>query len=228
MRKFFCIIPARGGSKRIPNKNIQRINGTPLIALTIRNLIDTNIFQDIFVSTDSDKIRQISIECGALCPFSRPAEISDDFTPTINVMKHALNNIPSIEDDDVVVCVYPTAALISASLFRAAKTKYLRSPQKSSFLVSIANYSHPIQRSIKLEENSRISFLHPEYASKRTQDLDKHYFDAGQFYVGEKSLWLKSNSIFDSAFGFEIPRESFIDIDYPEDIEELRRRIDSN
>jgi len=225
MFKANVIIPARGGSTRIPNKNIQEINGTPLIALTIRNLLDADIFQEIFVSTDSAEIREISIQYGASCPFLRPADISGDFTPTIDVVKHALNNISVIENGDIVVCVYPTAVLITPSLYRAAKISFLQIPQNSSFLVSIARYSHPIQRSIKLDMDSRINFIYPEYLSSRTQDLDKHYFDAGQFYIGEKSLWLNANSVFDNAYGFEISSNSFIDIDYPENLEELKRRL---
>lgn len=228
MKRVHAIIPARGGSKRIPNKNIQRINSTPLIALTIRNLMDANIFQSIFVSTDSEEIREISIEYGASCPFMRPANISDDFTPTIDVVKHALRNIADIENEDIVFCVYPTSVLITSSIYRSAMTTFLRRPQKNFFLATIAEYSHPIQRAIKLEENSKINFIHPHYMGTRTQDLDKRYFDAGQFYVGEKSLWLKSNTVFSNAFGFEIPLKSFIDIDSPEDLEELGRRLKSD
>lgn len=228
MKNVFCIIPARGGSKRIPNKNIQLVNGIPLISITLTNLLAADIFEDVFVSTDSKEIQDISIKYGAVSPFLRPKEISDDFTPTIDVVRHALVNLPNILEEDIVACVYPTAALLAPSIFKSATARYVEQVSPLSFLIAVAHYPHPIQRSFRLDSQSKIEFIQPEFLETRTQDLATSYYDAGQFYIGRKSLWLNSGSVFENAYGFEIPGNSFVDIDYPEDLEELRIRIEYN
>lgn len=228
MPSSHVIIPARGGSKRIPKKNIRKINGVPLIELTIKNLIKAAVFESICVSTDSEEIRDISLRCGASCISLRPKDISDDFTPTLEVIQFEIENQTSLNETDAVLCVYPTSALIAPDIYRSAVETYWKKVPPLAFLVSVAKYSHPIQRSMTLDPDSRIYLNHPKHAQTRTQDLPPNYFDAGQFYIGSKTNWRQSKSIFDYAYGFQIPTYSFVDIDQPEDLEELRQRLKHN
>lgn len=225
MSNIFAIIPARGGSKRIPDKNITLINNKPLISITIQNILDSGRFHSVYVSTDSAKIKEISLVSGALCPFERPQHLSDDFTTTLQVMKHALQEIDTILNHDLVMCVYPTAVLLSPSLFQSAIDSYTKKDLGQVFLLSVSQFSHPIERALRMDSAHKIEFTQRQFAATRTQDLQRSYFDAGQFCLGTKLTWLNSESIFDNAFGYEISKDSFIDIDYPEDLLTLRRRM---
>lgn len=228
MSKVFAIIPARGGSKRIPNKNIILINGVPMIGITIQQLLKVVDPRSIFVSTDSEQIISVSLDYGALCPFIRPSELSDDYTSTFDVIKHSLETLNSIAPNDFVMCVYPTAVLITPEIYRAAIEMIFQEELSNQFLISVSRYSHPIERAFKLGPNKRIEFLQPSFVTKRTQDLEGVFFDAGQFYIASKSTWLNSSSVFENGRGFEISRYSFVDVDYPEDLKELRRRMVTN
>lgn len=225
MSKVYAIIPARGGSKRVPNKNITLINGVPMIGITIQQLLKVVDPRSIFVSTDSEQILNVSLDFGALCPFTRPNELSDDYTSTLDVIKHSLKTLTLIAPNDLVMCVYPTAVLITPEIYRAALEMSFQEEFSNQFLISVSRCSHPIERAFKLGSNKSIEFLQPSFVSKRTQDLEDAFFDAGQFYIASKSTWLNSSSVFENAHGFEISKYSFIDVDYPEDLEELRRRI---
>lgn len=225
MPDIYAIIPARGGSKRIENKNITPINGSPMIGVTIKTLLGIASLKSVIVSTDSEQISHVSMEFGASCPFTRPSELSDDYTSTLDVMKHALQTLESISENDLVICVYPTAVLLTAEIYKSAIRMSFQINLSNQFLVSVAKYSHPIERALKMDPESKIEFIRPHFAKTRTQDLVASYFDAGQFYISTKSNWLNSESVLENGYGFEISKYSFIDIDYPEDIEEVRRRV---
>jgi pseudaminic acid cytidylyltransferase len=214
-----CIIPARGGSKRIPRKNIKFFGGKPIIVWSIEAAIKSMCFDRIFVSTDDDEIAEISRKNGAEVPFIRPKNLSDDFAGTTEVIQHAINwqnkNGEVVEE---ACCIYPTAPFISADDIRYG-LKILKST-KALFSVSVTTYAFPIQRALTILPNHRISMLHPENFDKRSQDLEMIWHDAGQFYWGTSSAWLEGKSFFGGdSVPVILPRYRVQDIDTPEDWE---------
>ena len=180
-----AIIPARGGSKRIPKKNIKKFFGKPIISYSIKAAIDSNLFDKVIVSTDCDEIAQISIESGADVPFIRPKELSGDFLGTHEVVGHAIR---WLEDSGEVVeyacCIYATAPMIQVSdlikgfdLLRTGKWKSV---------IAATKYSYPIFRSFEKLPSGGLKMIFPEHYNSRSQDLPEVYHDAGQFY------WAKS------------------------------------
>jgi pseudaminic acid cytidylyltransferase len=221
---YFCVIPARGGSKRIPKKNIQEVAGIPLIGHVIRNAINSNIFQDIYVSTDSDEISSISLEFGAKTSDKRPKNLSDDYTPTRPVIADFIERHPKLNTDkSVIACLYPFAILIDSNLIRLARDNFEALKDKSRYLAAIQKYPHPIQRSFSLTPEGLLSPSSPGSLEARTQDLPAKYHDAGQFYFAKSSTWLSNKSVLATAYGFLIPKYSAVDIDNMEDLEYLRR-----
>ena len=215
-----AIIPARGGSKRIPRKNLQLINGKPLISYPIMAALRSNVFSDVFVSTDDSEISEIAQSYGAKVPFIRSADLSDDLTPTIPVIRDAiLKLLDSGVEFENCCCLYPTSIFVSDSNLQDSHAQFLESVE-SNFLVSVVKYPYPIQRALQLGSNNKINFLHPEYISTRTQDLVGTYHDAAQFYWGKKNQWLESDSVFSNASGFLMDSSKIQDID---DLEDLRR-----
>ena len=224
MYNYFCVIPARGGSKRIPKKNIQEVAGIPLIGHVIRNAINSNVFQDIYVSTDSDEIASISLEFGAKTSDKRPKNLSDDYTPTRPVIADFIERHPKLNTDkSVIACVYPFAILIDSNLIRLARDNFEALKDKGRYLAAIQKYPHPIQRSFSLTPEGLLSPSSLESLEARTQDLPAKYHDAGQFYFAKSSTWLSNKSILATAYGFLIPKYSAVDIDDMEDLEYLRR-----
>jgi pseudaminic acid cytidylyltransferase len=180
-----CIIPARGGSKRITKKNIKDFFGKPVISYAIDTVIKTGIFEEVMVSTDDVEISQIALEFGANVPFLRSAETSDDFATTADVIFEVLshyNNSGRFFDN--VCCLYPCTPLIEPihinESFHVLQTTGVDS------VIPVVMYDYPIQRALK-SENGKIKFFYPEFALSRSQDLEKSYHDAGQFY------WLKTD-----------------------------------
>ena len=224
MYNYFCVIPARGGSKRIPKKNIQEVAGIPLIGHVIRNALNSNVFQDIYVSTDSDEIASISLEFGAKTSDKRPKNLSDDYTPTRPVIADFIERHPKLNTDkSVIACVYPFAILIDSNLIRLARDNFEALKDKSRYLAAIQKYPHPIQRSFSLTPEGLLSPSSPGSLEARTQDLPAKYHDAGQFYFAKSSTWLSNKSVLATAYGFLIPKYSAVDIDDMEDLEYLRR-----
>lgn len=224
MYNYFCVIPARGGSKRIPKKNIQEVAGIPLIGHVIRNAINSNVFQDIYVSTDSDEIASISLEFGAKTSDKRPKNLSDDYTPTRPVIADFIERHPKLNTDkSVIACVYPFAILIDSNLIRLARDNFEALKDKSRYLAAVQKYPHPIQRSFSLTPEGLLSPSSPGSLEARTQDLPAKYHDAGQFYFAKSSTWLSNKSVLATAYGFLIPKYSAVDIDDMEDLEYLRR-----
>lgn len=209
-----CIIPARGGSKRIPRKNIKLFNGFPLIAYSIKNAQNSGIFDKIIVSTDDEEIAKIANKFGADVPFIRPKSLSDDFVGTSAVVVHAIEQMQ--EKCDVVCCLYATAPLINEEILKKAYEEFKKS--KKEFLFSISEFSYPVQRALKNPDE--ISMLYPEFGSFRSQDLEKAYHDAGAFYFGSKNSWQEKKAIFSPhSKGFTLPRFQVCDIDTPQDWE---------
>ncbi|QKF78803.1 pseudaminic acid cytidylyltransferase [Arcobacter defluvii] len=211
-----AIIPARGGSKRIPRKNIKDFFGKPLIAYSIEVALKSNLFDKVIVSTDDEEIAQISKKYGATVPFLRPKKLSDDFTGTGAVVNHALEYLKSVgEDYDFICTIYATAPFLDEKYLIEGFEKLKKSNAKSAF--SGTSMPFPIQRTFKITQDERCEMFWPENFMKRSQDLEEAYQDAGQFYW--TNLNIKSDEII---FGKDsvpiiLPRYLVQDIDTFED-----------
>ena len=211
-----AIIPARGGSKRIPRKNIKLFHGKPLISYSIEVALKSKLFEKVIVSTDDEEIAKIAIKYGATVPFLRPKELSDDFTGTGVVVNHALEYLKSIgEYYDFVCTIYATAPFLDERYLIEGFEKLKNSNAKNAF--SCTSMPFPIQRTFKITKDERCEMFWPEDFSKRSQDLEEAYQDAGQFYW--TNLNIKSDEII---FGKDsvpiiLPRYLVQDIDTFED-----------
>ena len=217
-----AIIPARAGSKRIKNKNIKDIFGKPMIQRTIEILLKSKMFDMIIVSSDSKKIQNISRKAGAKVLFTRPKNLANDFVGTFEVINHTINHLMSINIlPQYVCCVYPTSIMLKPS---DIKNSYKKIREKNcDFALSVTDYGHPPQRGFYLKNNS-LRVLNKKFYKQRTQDLDKIYHDAGQFYWGKTSSWLKNKFMFSKkCFGLILPRHRAIDIDDKEDLYMLKK-----
>ncbi|MDD2205262.1 MAG: pseudaminic acid cytidylyltransferase [Bacteroidales bacterium] len=195
--KNLAIIPARGGSKRIPRKNIKPFLGKPIMAYSIEAAIESHLFDEVMVSTDDDEFAEIAQQHGANVPFMRSEKTANDFASTADVIFEVLDNYASFgKYFDFVTCIYSTAPFVTATRLKEAFDK-LQNGNFDAVFTAVA-YSYPIQRSLKIE-NDRISMLYPEYLTARSQDLQTIYHDAGQFYMATveafkeaKSFWGKN------------------------------------
>jgi len=211
-----CVIPARGGSKRIPRKNIRDFCGKPMIAYAIQVAIDSGLFSVIIVSTDDEEIASISRKYGAQTPFLRTANLSDDHTPTVPVIAHAISfGISQGWQFDDVCCIYPGCPFLEPQDLRSAFQALHAS--KASYSFPVAEYPSSIQRALKMGKNGALGSFFPEYQLTRTQDLEKSYFDAGQFYWGRKSAWLDGRTIHSDGIGLLLPKWRVVDIDEEQD-----------
>jgi N-acylneuraminate cytidylyltransferase len=214
-----ALIPARGGSKRIPRKNIKLFCGKPMIAWSIEAAQACGLFDHIVVSTDDSEIAAVAQAFGAAVPFIRPAALSDDHTGTSAVVAHAIAYFRAQRDIvDPVCCIYATAPFVTAAdLQRGLQTL---EDTHSDFAFSVTSYAFPIQRAIKLTEAGRVEMFQPEHFNTRSQDLPPAFHDAGQFYWGRADAWCSGKALFsqDSA-PVILPRHRVQDIDSPEDWE---------
>lgn len=209
-----AIIPARGGSKRIPRKNLALFDGVPMIIRSIRTALDSGVFDQVVVSTDDAQIADVARAHGAQVPFLRPAELADDFTGTAAVIVHALQQLPAF---DYACCVYATAPLLQASYLREGFELLKLHPDKS-FAFSVCSFGFPVQRALTLDGQGALTALYPEFRNTRSQDLPEAFQDAGQFYWGRSDAWLRSEVVYSSAsLPVILPRHLVQDIDTPED-----------
>ena len=217
--KPIAIIPARGGSKRIPRKNIQLVEGIPMIARSITTAIESGIFSSVLVSTDDLEISEISKKFGASVPKLRSQDLSDDFANTYDVVADVLTkNWIGEETPDHVCCIYPSSIFLKAAHLLQAYEMILESG--CSYVFPVQEYSPPIQRGLRLEENGGVAMIEPENALIRTQDLRPSYHDTGQFYWGKREAWERKDSIFGvESRGMRCKPYEFIDIDTPEDLD---------
>lgn len=215
-----AVIPARGGSKRIPRKNIRPFCGKPIIAYSIEAAQASGLFDEIIVSTDDAEIAEVARQFGATAPFVRPKEISDDHTATAAVVKHAVTWFIERGDDIThVCCVYATAPLIEARFLREAYDALTNSD--AAFAFSVTSYAFPIQRALRMTPAGRVDPFHPEHRLTRSQDLEPAYHDAGQFYWGTAAAFLEDVPIFsERSVGVVLPRHLVQDIDTVEDWEQ--------
>lgn len=214
-----AIIPARGGSKRIPRKNIKPFHGKPMIAYSIEAAKASGCFDKVIVSTDDSEIAEVATTYGAEVPFLRPPDISDDYATTMDVMAHAIHWCQSegwnVEE---VCCLYATAPFVLPEDLQQSYA--LLRDTDVQFAFSATSFPFPIQRAIKLDEFGSVSMFSPENEQVRSQDLEEAYHDAGQFYWGKTSAFLAKLSMFSShSRAVVLPRNRVQDIDTPEDWE---------
>ena len=212
-----AIIPARIGSKRIPNKNIKYFFGKPIIAYSINEAISSSVFDKVIVSTDSEDIAKISREYGAEVPFIRPDELSDSFSGISDVMKHAINwlNLNGFDIENAC-CVYATAPFIKKIDIISGLNKLITSDY--DYVLSVGEFESSVQRAVVNKDEKGLSML---FSMKnfdiRSPDFESVYFDAGQFCWGKKNAWI-NDKIFNNNTGFiEIPSDRTIDIDTKQD-----------
>ncbi|MBE0499775.1 MAG: pseudaminic acid cytidylyltransferase [Campylobacterales bacterium] len=211
-----AIIPARGGSKRIPRKNIKDFCGKPMIAYSIEAALESELFGRVIVSTDDEEIASVAKKYGAEVPFMRPKELSDDFTPTIPVIAHALEQLLREAPVNIACCIYATAPFIQSRFLKEAYAALIQSGSAYSF--SAASFAFPIQRAIKLDAHRHVEMFYPEHFNTRSQDLEEAYHDAGQFYFGAAQAWMEGKPIFTKeSTAIILPRYRVQDIDTPED-----------
>jgi len=209
-----AIIPARVGSKRIKNKNIRIFCGKPIIYWTIKKIRKSNLFDKIIVSSDSKKILNISKKFGADIVIRRDQKLSNDFAPILPVINDSILRLNSLSINNVC-CFHPCNPFLNILDIKKAFT--LQKKNKNKFISSVSNYSHPIQRALKLNRFNKINFFFKKNSTKRTQDLKKLFYDAGQFYLANKNVWLKKKNILQNSIAFKIPSWRAIDIDSLDD-----------
>lgn len=222
-----AIIPARGGSKRIPRKNIRDFCGKPMIAWSILAAQGSNCFDRIVVSTEDDEIADIARNWGAEVPFMRPRELSDDFTGTVPVIRHAIQQMNLTgEATDFACCIYATAPFVSANDIREGYEKLVA--EEADYAFSVTKYAFPIQRALRIVETGCVEMFQPDQFNTRSQDLEEAFHDAAQFYWGRANAWLDSKMIFSGrSLGIFLPRHRVQDIDTPEDWERAELMFES-
>ena len=216
MQNCVAIIPARGGSKRIPKKNIKNFHGKPLIAYSIEVALKSKLFSKVVVSTDDEEIAKIAKKYGATTPFIRPKELSDDFTGTGEVVNHAINFLKnSGEKIDFVCTIYATAPFLQEKYLIDGFEKLKNSNARNAF--SCTSMPYPIQRTFKITKDSRCEMFWPENFYKRSQDLEEAYQDAGQFYWTNLNINSKEIIFSKDSIPIVLPRYLVQDIDTLED-----------
>ena len=212
-----AIIPARGGSKRIVDKNLKSFLGTPIIGRVIKNLKESEIFDRIVVSTDSEEIARVSVEFGAEVPFIRPSQFSDDFAGTTEVIVHAIEALQLSDELGVqVCCVYPTSVLMNCNDLRDSLELLQDQEWQYVFAASQPN-SSPL-RSFRKSRLGRVEMLFPNYWGSRSQDLPDCYVDAGFFYWATTDTWRQAEPVFNANSTFvEIPEIRAVDINTESD-----------
>jgi pseudaminic acid cytidylyltransferase len=212
-----CIIPARGGSKRIPRKNIKIFNGKPIIAYSIEAALAAKCIDKVIVSTDDEEISSIAKDFGAEVPFTRPLELSNDFTPTNPVISHAIDWMESQGNVINHICsLYATAPFIVSKSISDAYFEFKKN--NADFCYSVTSFAFPIQRAIKISDSGKVNMFNPEHVITRSQDLEEAYHDAGQFYWGTKEAFNSEFSILSEVvIPHILPRYLVQDIDSLED-----------
>ncbi len=213
MSDALAILPARGGSKRIPRKNIKDFNGLPAIGWPIAAALASGLFGRVVVTTDDVEIARISRELGAEVPFMRDAQLSDDHSGTTEVVRDVVSRL-ELPADVAVCCVYPTALFITP---HDLKVGYQHLQSGADWVLTVGEYPTPIDRAYRREGNKLLP-RQPDKMPMRSQDLEPAFFDAGQFYWARAERWLDPKAhIWDGAAAVLLPPERAVDIDTPAD-----------
>lgn len=212
-----AIIPARGGSKRIPRKNIRPFFGKPMLGYAIETALATGIFDRVIVSTDDEEIAAVAERLGGEVPFRRPAALADDFTGTTSVIKHAIQWLNAQgQSVDHGCCIYATVPFLQPEFLREGYEKLLATG--ASYAFSVTRFASPIQRALRVNQAGLIESFYPEYFHVRSQDLEEAYHDAGQFYWGRAEAFLNEVVIHSpAAVPVFLPRQRVQDLDTMED-----------
>ena len=214
MTSNICVIPARGGSKRLPRKNIKSFHGKPLIAWSIQAAISSRLFDEVFVSTDDVEIASVAKAYGAKVPFLRPRHLASDHSTDKDVLDSLINWFDTFTPKPDVLCyLYATAPFVSASTLGGCYNLLINS--NASRVQTITTYPYPVQRSLQQNSEGFLSFQWPQYSSTRSQDLPELYHDAGQCYFLDVQRYWEKPSI----LGYLLPRLACQDIDTAEDFE---------
>lgn len=215
-----CVIPARGGSKRIPRKNIRAFCGKPIIAWSIETARSCRCFDHVIVSTDDAEIADVAQQYGAEVPFLRPESLADDFTTTSDVVSHMVTALAKQDYAfDNVCCLYATSPFTRSEDLCRSEDELNWMKSSGAYIFSVVMYSHPIQRALKIvdEDKAIMKMVSSEMFESRSQDLEIHYHDAGQFYWAHKRTWQDNKNLFQGSAGVKIPAYRVQDIDNEED-----------
>ncbi|MFB1489885.1 MULTISPECIES: pseudaminic acid cytidylyltransferase [unclassified Thiocapsa] len=212
-----CVIPARGGSKRIPRKNIRDFSGKPMIAWSIAAAQESGLFEHIIVSTDDDEVAAIAESLGAEVPFRRPAALADDHTATRPVIIHAIREAErDFGHPDHVCVIYPTAPFIQVADIQRGLARLIAA--HADFAFSATSFAYPIQRALRLTPTGGVAMIQPEHCQTRSQDLEPAFHDAGQFYWGRTEVFLEDRATFsDGSVPIILPNWRVVDVDNEED-----------
>lgn len=210
-----AVIPARGGSKRIPKKNLRDFCGLPMIAWSIKLALDSQLFEKVIVSTDSYDIKKVAEAYGAEIPFMRPDHLADDFADTLSVMHHAAEWMQSSDQlPEFICCLYATAPFSTTADLIGASERI----SDFDYCFAATKFDFPIQRGFYKNDDGSVRAINPAAMASRSQDLEEAWHDAGQFYWGKSSAWLeKKNILGQNSTFFEIPKYRAHDIDDEED-----------
>lgn len=223
-----AIIPARGGSKRILRKNVRSIAGIPAIAYPIELALNSGIFERVIVSTDDSEIAEVSRKYGAEIPFLRSAELSNDFTITVDVIADAAERLQSQNETyDHICCIYPVTPLLLINRLKQALSTL--ESGRWDYVFPAIEFPSPVERGFKKGNSGLIEFSYPEFANTRTQDIQKTFHDAGQFYFGRSEAWLARRPILNGNSTFiELAKNETLDIDDLEDWALVEKILDPN
>jgi pseudaminic acid cytidylyltransferase len=211
-----AVIPARGGSKRIPRKNAKPFFGVPMIARTVAIALESGLFEHVVVSTDDTEIAQIARAAGAQTPFVRPQELADDITPTVPVIAHAVEACNQLGwAVSAACCIYPCVPLLDMGDMTNALD--MMHANEADFVYPVTEYAHPIQRAMRRLPSGQMALYSPQFEMTRTQDLEKSFHDAGQFYWGTAAAWLAHKKMHTAGLGMPIPHWRVVDIDSEDD-----------
>ncbi len=213
-----AIIPARGGSKRIPRKNLRPFCGKPILAYSITAARDSGVFDHVIVSTDDAEIQAMAREFGATTPFTRPPELANDHATTVPVIRHAVQwaqqHLGTVEQ---VCCIYATAPFVQADDLKAAHQRLVER-HVSGYVFSATTFPFPIQRAFRVKDDGFVEMFEPANYNTRSQDLEEAFQDAGQFYWGSAQAYLSDKIFFSTdSIAYVLPRHRVQDIDTRED-----------
>lgn len=211
-----CLIPARGGSKRIPRKNVRPFHGRPMIHYPIAAALASGLYDRVVVSTDDDEIARVAVAGGAEVPFLRPAEFADDHATTAAVILHGLTALGGPAAVATITCLYATAPFVRAADLAGAHA--LQQETGAPVVFSVTTFAYPILRALTRDDAGRMAMIWPEHRLARSNDLIEAWHDAGQFYVLDAAAFVATPDLFaPGALGYPLPRYRVQDLDTPED-----------
>lgn len=212
-----CLIPARGGSKRIPRKNIRNFRGKPMIAWSISAAQNSSCFDQIIVSTDNEEIAEVARSYGAEVPFLRPSQLADDQATTQDVISHALEWFQQEgQVCEAMCCLYATAPFVQPTDLQSAEMN-LSESEPGTVVFAATSFPFPIQRAIRIDSEGYSAMFQPDQFATRSQDLEEAFHDSGQFYWATPQTWSTVVNLFEGARPIILPRWRVQDIDTEED-----------